>query len=189
MWNLQSTLFCPSSAWKALQKNSVDKKQTEIELQTQAVKDLDELLCCKTEQMSKYGHIPAFKSNYYRRHQMVQGFLWIQLNKEKNIIQLDWQDLAQIVAQSFNRQAYIGRKIVQGERSWVKDKVISSTQAGGNKKIFLWMEDEDLIFSGKEWTTKMSKSKYFSQYESISSINILSDITSYLLARFIYKYL
>lgn len=44
---------------KALQKNSVDKKQTEIELRTQAVKDLDELLRRKTEQMSKYGHVLA----------------------------------------------------------------------------------------------------------------------------------
>ena len=62
--------------------------------------------------MSKYGHVLALKLNYYCRHQMVQSFLWMQLNKEKNIVQLDWQSLAQIVAQSFNRQAYTKSKIV-----------------------------------------------------------------------------
>ena len=96
--NLRSTLLRPPPTPKALQKNSVDKKQTEIELQTQAVKDLDELLRRKTEQMSKYGHVLAPKSNYHCRHQMVQSFLWMQLNKEKNIVQLDRQGLAQIVA-------------------------------------------------------------------------------------------
>ena len=79
----------PPPAPKTLQKNSVDKKQTEIELRTQAVKDLDELLRRKTEQMSKYGHVLAPKSNYHRRHQMVQSFLWKQLNKEKNCFMVD----------------------------------------------------------------------------------------------------
>ena len=79
----------PPSAPKSLQKTSMDKKQIGIELRTQAVKDLDELLRCKTEQMSKYGHVIAHKSNYYCRHQMVQSFLWMQLNKEKNTVQLD----------------------------------------------------------------------------------------------------
>ena len=72
MRNLQSILLRPPPpAPKALQKNSVDKKQIEIELQTQAVKDLDELLRCKTEQISKYRHVLAPKSNYHCRHQIV----------------------------------------------------------------------------------------------------------------------
>ena len=51
------------------------------------------------------------------------------------------------------------------------------------------MEDEDLIFSVKEWTIKMGESKYSSQQESISNINSLSDVTSYSLARFVHEYL
>lgn len=35
----------------------------------------------------------------------------------------------------------------------------------------------------------MGKNKYFSQYKLISSINILSSKTFYLLAWFVYKYL
>ena len=38
---------------------------------------------------------------------MVQSFLWMQLNKEKDNPGLNRQDLAQIIAQSFNRRAYI----------------------------------------------------------------------------------
>ena len=71
----------------------------------------------------------------------------------------------------------------------MKDRVIPSTQAGGNKGNFLWMEDEDLIFSVKEWTIKTGKSKYSSQYESISNINNLLGVTSYLLAQFVHEYL
>ena len=71
----------------------------------------------------------------------------------------------------------------------MKDRAIPSTQAGGNKRNLSWMEDEDLIFLVKEWTTKTGESKYSSQHESISSINILSGIISYSLAQFVHKYL
>lgn len=71
----------------------------------------------------------------------------------------------------------------------MNNRVIPSTPAVGNKGNLLWMEDEDLIFSVKKWMTKMGKSKYSSQYESISSINILSGVTSYSLAQFVGKHL
>lgn len=67
--------------------------------------------------------------------------------------------------------------------------MILSTQAGGNKGNFLWMENEGLIFLVKRWTIKTGKSKYSSQYESISNINSLSGVTFYLLAWFVHKYL
>lgn len=111
---------------KSLQKRGLKKGETEAELRTQVVKDLEELLRRKTEQINKHGHILAPKSNYYRRHQMVQSFLWMSLNKEKNIIRLDRQGLALIVAQSFNRQTYTRRKFVKWGRSWVKYRVIPS---------------------------------------------------------------
>lgn len=44
----------------------------------------------------------------------------MRLNKKKNNPDLDRQDLAQIVANSFNRRAYTGRKIIQWEHCWVK---------------------------------------------------------------------
>ncbi len=62
--------------------------------------------------MDKYGHVLDPKSNLYRRHQMVQSFLWMQLNKEKDNPGLNQQGLAQIVTNSFNRRAYTGRKII-----------------------------------------------------------------------------
>ena len=37
----------------------------------------------------------------------------MQLNKEKDYPGLNQESLAQIVAQSFNRRAYTGRKIIQ----------------------------------------------------------------------------
>lgn len=58
----------------------------EIELRIQAMKELAKLLCCKIEQISKYGYVLAHKSNYYCRNQMIQSFLWMQLNKKKNAV-------------------------------------------------------------------------------------------------------
>lgn len=62
-------------------------------------------------------------------------------------------------------------------------------EPGGNKGNTSWIKDEDLIFSVKELTIKIGESKYCSQYESISSINSLSGVTSYSLAQFVYEYL
>ena len=95
-----------------LRKDKVQKVE-KLESQTQAVHDLGELLRLKTKQLDNYGHLLDHKSNFYRRHQMVQSFLWMQLNKEKDNPGLNRQGLAKLVAQSFNRRAYTGRKIVQ----------------------------------------------------------------------------
>ncbi len=66
---------------------------------------------------------------------MVQSFLWMKLNKKKDNPGLNRQGLAQIVANSFNRQAYTGRKIIQWERSWVENCTIPGTKAGRHKHV------------------------------------------------------
>lgn len=85
----------------------------------------------------------------------------MQLNKEKDNSHLTRRDLAQIVAQSFNKKRYIRRKIVQWERSWVKLRVIPDTKAGNRKGDLSWMEDKDLVFSIKEWIKREGESKLF----------------------------
>ncbi len=109
--------------------------------------------------MNRYGHVLDLKSNLYCRHQIVQGSLWMWLSKKKDNPILDRQSLAQIVAQSLNRRAYTGQKIIHLERSWVKYRVIPSTKAGSNKHNLSWMEDEDLVLSIKEWSKKAGESK------------------------------
>ena len=100
--------------------------------------------------MNKYGHVLGHKLNLYQRHQMVQSLLWILLNKKKDNPGLNRQGLAQIAANSFNRQAYIGRKIIQWKRSWVKACTVLGTKAGEHKHVVSYVEDEDLILSVKE---------------------------------------
>ena len=46
-------------------KRGVEKGEVKVELRTQAVKDLEEFLRRKTEQINIYGHILAPKSSYY----------------------------------------------------------------------------------------------------------------------------
>lgn len=60
-----------------------------------------------------------------------------------------------MVAQSFNKGRYIERKIVQWERLWMKLRVIPTTDAGHKKRDLSWIEDEDLVFSIKDWTKKI----------------------------------
>ena len=48
--------------------------------------------------MDKYEHELAPKLTHFCRHQMVQSFLWMKLNKEKDSQYSDWQGLAHIVA-------------------------------------------------------------------------------------------
>lgn len=107
--------------------------ETLFELRTRAVQDLTDLLSLKTKQIDTYGHMLDPKSNFHRRHRMVQRFLWMQVNKEKDSPGLTRQKLARIVAQTFNKRTYTGQKIVQWERSWMTDRVILCTKARTNK--------------------------------------------------------
>ncbi len=83
----------------------------------------------------------------------------MKLNKIKNNPGLSRQGLAQIVVNSFNRQAYTGRKIIQWKRSWIKDCTIPGTKAENHKHVVSWMEDKDLILSLKKWSGKSEESK------------------------------
>ena len=117
------TIFSPKNKRKEV-------RETRFESQTQAVHDLSELLRLETVQIDKHRHVLDHKSNLYLGHQMVPRVLWMKLNKKKDNPGLNRQDLAQIVANSFNRQAYTGRKIIEWERSWVKDRTIPGTKGG-----------------------------------------------------------
>ncbi len=80
-------IFSPKNTGKEV-------RETLFEFQTRVVHDLSELLRLKTVQIDKYGHVLDYKLNLYRRHQMVQSFLWMQLNKKKDNPRLNGQDLA-----------------------------------------------------------------------------------------------
>ena len=86
--------------------------ETLFEKQTQAAHDLGELLRLKTKQMDRYEYLLDLKSNFHRRHQMVQSFLWMQWSKEKDNPCLNRQNLARIVTQSFKTREYTGRKFL-----------------------------------------------------------------------------
>ena len=139
----------------------VKRVKTRVELQKKALHDLEELLRLKRQQIDKYRYELSPQSNYYHCHQMIRSFLWMQLNKEKDNLHLTRRDLAQIVAQSFNKKRYTGKKIVQWERSWVKLRVIPDIKAGNREGDLSWMEDEDLVFSIKKWAKKEGESKLF----------------------------
>lgn len=53
------------------------------------------------------------------------------------------------------------RKIIQWERSWIKERVIPNTKAGNKKGDLSQMENKDLVFSIKDWAKKTGKSKCY----------------------------
>lgn len=108
----------------------VKKLETKFELQGQAVHDLGELLYLKTQQIDKYGYELSHNASYYRRNQMVRCFLWMQLSKEKDNPFLNRQELAQLVAQSFNKRRYTGRKIYLMGMFLVKKKGNTQYKSG-----------------------------------------------------------
>ena len=55
----------------------------------------------------------APKSNHHCCHHMIQSFLWIQINKEKNTLDLNKEGLACIIVQSSNKKVYTGREIIE----------------------------------------------------------------------------
>ena len=55
----------------------------------------------------------------------------------------------------------MGRKIIQWERSWVKQRVIPNTKAENKRGDLSWMEDEDLVLSIKDWAKKTGESKCY----------------------------
>ena len=129
--------FDPSLPPILSQKSStkvIDVVDTKFELKTRVTHDLGELLCLKTWQIDKYGNELFHKSNFYRRHQMVRSFLWMQLNKEKDNPQLNRQRLAQLVTQNFNKKRYTARKVIQWKRFWVQLRIIPNIKAGNKKE-------------------------------------------------------
>ena len=135
---------------KNLKEKRLQKVKTLFEKQTRTAPDLGKLLRLKTKQIDRYRYVLDLKSSFYRHHQMVKSFLWMQLSKKKDNQSLNQQSLARIVAQSFYRQVYTSRKIIHLERSWVKFRVIPGTKARSNKLNLSWMEDEDLVLSVKK---------------------------------------
>ena len=77
---IQNAMPNPLSSFpvpKSAQRGSVEIGETKVELRTQAVKDLEELLRRKTEQVNNYGHVIAPKSSYYYHgHQMQLNWVW-----------------------------------------------------------------------------------------------------------------
>ena len=65
-----------------------------------------------------------------------------------------------MVANSFNSQVYTKQKIIQYELSWIKNCIIPYTKAGKHRHIVLWMENENLILSIKEWSRKSGKNNW-----------------------------
>ena len=92
---------------------------------------------------------------------MVQSFLQIQINKKKGNLDIKQHGLAQIIVQSFNKQAYTRRKIVQWERLWVRDCIIPYIKVGKKSDNLSWMDNEDLVFSIKEQAKNLGESKKY----------------------------
>jgi hypothetical protein len=115
-----------------------------------ALEDLERLLKLKTEQVKKYGHVLFPQGDFYRRHLMVRSFLWMQEQKDK-LPKKDRRGIAEMVAASFNRRSWTGRKIVRWERHWMKNRTIPESKAGKHRACLSWLEDEGVLCAVRDF--------------------------------------
>ena len=135
---------------------SLTEKQ---EVRHKALQDLKRLLELKTEQIKKYGRVLSTSSCFYRRHLMVMSFFWIQ-ERRKEFPNIDRRGLAKIVASTNRKGSYTGTKIIQWERSWIKDRIIPDTKAGKHNHCVSWMDDEGVLIAVRDFARSQGEGYY-----------------------------
>lgn len=124
-----------------------------------ALEDLERLLKLKTEQVKKYGHVLSPQGDFYRRHLMVRSFLWMQEQKDK-LPKKDRRGIAGMVAASFNRRSWTGRKIVRWERHWMTNRTIPESKAGKHRACLSWLEDEGVLCAVRDFAKTQGEGQY-----------------------------
>jgi hypothetical protein len=68
------------------------------------------------------------------------------------------------VARSCGKGGHTVRKIVQWEKSWIKDRTIPESKAGKHKHNISWMDDEGLLSAVQEFIKSQGESQLESPY-------------------------
>ena len=127
-------------------RNDQDHRQGEQEsLRQRALKDLEVLLNLKREQIKKYGHMLDHGGDLYRRHCMVRNFMYLQNERRKSGRIQSRQEMAEVVAITFNCRKHTGRKIITWEKQWIDNGKIPESKAGKHKGRLSWLEDEGIL--------------------------------------------
>ena len=125
---------------------SASLQQRNEEARLKALNDLTRFLGLKKGQEEKYGRVLSPRSNLYRRHIMVQSFLWIQQRKHE-FPDSSRRGLARVVAKNNGKGGHTAQKIVQWEKSWVKTRAIPESKAGKHRHHISWMDDEEILLA------------------------------------------
>lgn len=62
--------------------------------------------------------------------------------------------------QSFNKERYTGKNFVQQKKIQIKVKIILMIRVGNKKGNLSQINNQDLVLPIKNWTKKLSESKY-----------------------------
>ena len=120
-----------------------------------AIKDLETLLRLRTEQIRKYGHIIFPGSDLFRRHCMIRSFLYIQQQTTGKTR----QQMADIVAATFNRRGHTGKKIVTWEKQWIRGRTIPESRAGKHKACLSLLEDDGILCAVRDFAKTQGEGK------------------------------
>ena len=78
------------------------------------------------------------------------------------------EELSYNVARTFNKGLYFARKVVEWERSWIRERKIPEGKRGYFAKTFSWFNDEGVQIAVREWCAGAGESK-FSRHLQVSS--------------------
>ena len=132
------------------QEDKEKPREDEEKARQEALDDLKRLLHHEEEQRNKYGKPFATGKNFQRRHLMVESFLALQQQKQE-LPDPSRRGLATLVARNYGKGGHTVRKIVQWEKSWVKDRTIPESKSGTHRHNSSWMDDKALLSAVQEF--------------------------------------
>ena len=132
------------------QEDKEKPREDEEKARQEALDDLKRLLHHEEEQRNKYGKPFATGKNFQRRHLMVESFLALQQQKQE-LPDPSRRGLATLVARNYGKGGHTVRKIVQWEKSWVKDRTIPESKTGTHRHNSSWMDDKALLSAVQEF--------------------------------------
>jgi hypothetical protein len=124
--------------------------QSKENARDEALEDLKQLLRLKREQMKKYGKLLTPRTDFHRRHLMVESFLMLQQQKHESE-DCGRKELSVMIANAYGRGAHSGGKIVQWERSWMEHRTIPESKAGRHRQEISWMNDEEVLLAVQQF--------------------------------------
>jgi hypothetical protein len=134
----------------------VSASEPQYQLRREAIEDLEKKLRSKKT---------VLEGQNLTRYRAVLALLYMTQSRQDGDTR---EELSYNVARTFNKGLYFARKVVEWERSWIRERKIPEGKRGCFAKTFSWFNDEGVQIAVREWCAGAGESK-FSRHLQVSS--------------------